>query len=201
MTALALRLLRRPGLLAPLAAVVLVGVVWWFGWMAPEQATLAAARVTRATDTAEISSLETRLAQLRIDARHEVAARRFVRRFAAEIPARADAPQLVSQIYALAERSGVRLQSISDNTVVGGGGGYSTVPVALTVSGQQAGIVSFVGGLYHLVRLVTVQRLNLSGPSSGNVVVGTRGLYSASIAATAYTTAASAGQAPGNVAG
>lgn len=181
-------LFRRRGLVAPILAVFLGALVWWFAWMAPTGSHLASAEVARRSDTAAITALQQRLVQLRADARNETAAKDFVRRFGRAIPPLADAPELVSQVYALALRSGVKLQAITDDTVVRAGSNYSAVPVSLTVAGSQDSIVAFVDGMYRLPRLLTVQKLQLSGPSSGDVITGFGGTDIATIEATAYTT-------------
>lgn len=186
-------LVRRRRLLVLVAASVLGALAWWFAWMAPTGSRLVRAQAAEVTSRATVASLQQRLVELQRAARHAGAARAFVGRVGRAIPASADAPQLVSQIYALALASGVKLQAITDDTVVRAGADYSAVPVTLSLSGRQAGIVAFVDGLYHLPRLITIQQLQLSGPGGVDVVAGTRGVETASINATAYTTAVTAG--------
>lgn len=179
--------LRRPILWGPLLAVVLLAA-WWFAWMKPEGAKLASARLARATDEATVASLQAKITRLHAVAMREQKAKDFLKAFAGQIPATPEAPQLVVQIYHLASRDHLKLASITDNAVDPAGAGYSTIPVSLTVSGSQAGITAFVGGLYRLPRLVTIQQLDLTGPTKGDVVVGGGGPYQATISATAYTT-------------
>jgi type IV pilus assembly protein PilO len=187
---------RRPVFWAVLAMVGLL-VAWWLAWMAPESAKLTSARDQKLNDQAMIATLEAKMAQLHTVARHEAKARRFIAAFEQEIPSAPNAPALVVQIYRLAARNGLRLESITDNAV-NPGATYSSIPVSLQVTGSQAGITAFVGGLYRLPRLLTIQQVQLSGPANGDVLAGGgSGAYQATISATAYTTSVTASSTAG----
>ena len=189
------RLLRRPLFWGPLAGVVLL-LGWWFAWMVPQASKLTTAHQQQSADQAAIVGLETRLSQLHGVAKKEVQAKQFLGTFAKAVPASPDAPQLVVEIYRLATAHGLHLQSITDNAV-DPAAGYSTIPLSLTVSGGRPGITRFVNGLYRLPRLVTVQQLQLTGPSTGDVLTGGGSHYQATISATAYTTSLSASSTAG----
>lgn len=191
MTGTSRSLLRRPILWGPLLAVALLAA-WWLAWMKPQGAKLASARLQRVTDEATVASLQAKIAHLHAVAQREQKAKDFLDAFAGQIPSSPEAPQLVVQVYRLASRDHLKLESITDNAVDPAGAGYSTIPVSLTVSGPQGGITAFVSGLYHLPRLVTIQQLDLTGPANGDVVVGGGGAYHATISATAYTTSVTA---------
>lgn len=185
------RLLRRPLLWVPVIAVGLLAA-WWFAWMTPQATKLASARQTKLNDQATIASLQAKVAQLKGVVKKEADAKHFLHIFSRAVPPAADAPRLVVDVYHLAERNHCKLQSITDNTVDTAGGGYSSIPVSLTVSGSRGGIVQFVDGLYRLKRLVTIQQLQLSGPANRDVLTGGGGTFTATISATAYTTSVTA---------
>lgn len=189
-------LLHRPKLWAPVLVVLALAALWWFAWMAPEASKLASVRLQHTNDQLTVASLEGRLAHLRTDKAKEDQAKRLLAEFAEAIPASPDSPALVSQIYRLATSDLVDLESITDNTVDPATGGYSTIPVTLTISGSLPGIRSFVDGLYNLRRLITVQQLSVSGgsPTSG-LLGGGSGSYTATITGTAYTTSVAAAPA------
>ncbi len=188
-------LLRRKLFWTPVAGVVLVAA-WWFAWMSPESAKLSSARQQQTSDQATLVSLQARVLQLRAVAKKEHQARQLIRTFDLAVPPQPDAPTLVVQIYRLATAQGLQLDSITDNAV-NGASGYSTIPLNLTVSGGRPGITRFVNGLYDLRRLVTVQQLQVTGPSNGDVVSGRGGAYHATIAATAYTSSLGASSTAG----
>lgn len=193
-------LLRRRLFWGPLAGVALLAG-WWFAWMSPQASKLSVAHAQQTTDQMTIAGLEARISQLHSVARKERQAKQLVRLFTRAVPPRPDAPVLVVQIYHLATAQHLQLESITDNAV-DPAGGYATIPLSLSVSGSRAGITRFVNGLYDLPRLVTVQQLQLSGPSAGNVVSATSGTnYQATITATAYTTSLTAGSTAGSTAG
>lgn len=188
---------RRPAFWAILVMVALLAA-WWLAWMAPEAKKLSSAQQEKASDQATIANLEAKMAQLHTVAQHEAQAKRYISSFERAIPSAPNAPKLVVQIYNLATRHGLKLQSITDNAVNGSGSSYSSIPVSLSVSGSQPGIKAFVSGLYRLQRLLTIQQIQLSGPGNGDVVVGGgSGKYQATISATAYTTSVTASSTAG----
>lgn len=184
-------LFRRKLFWGPLAGGVLLAG-WWFAWMSPQASKLTAAHQQQTADQMTIAALEAKISQLHSVAKKERQAKQLVRLFTRAVPPAPDAPVLVVQIYHLATAQHLQLQSITDNAV-DPAAGYATIPLSLSISGSRAGITRFVNGLYNLPRLVTVQQLQLSGPSNGNVVSGAGGSnYQATITATAYTTSLNA---------
>lgn len=178
-------LLRRPLVAGSIAGVVVLSLLWWFAWMTPEAHKLAAVRQQQVNEQQSEVRLTLKLAQLSAEAKQVHAAAPFLGAFGQAIPASPDAPDLVVAIYRLAVQDGVSLQSVTDNSVVQSGLGYSTIPVALALSGPHDNVLSFVAGLYQLSRLLTVQSVALSG--SGNLNSSGTSTYTATIAATAYT--------------
>lgn len=189
--------LRRPIFWGPVIAVGLL-ITWWLAWMQPEGAKLASAQAQQASDQATVASLQAKLSQLHGIAKREAAAEHFLKVFGNEIPSGPDAPMLVVQVYRLAQKCNLKLESITDDAVNQASPNYATIPVSLVVSGSQQGIKYFIGGLYHLPRLLTIQQLQVSGPSNGDVVQGGGGTYRATISATAYTTSVTASSTAGS---
>ena len=188
-------LVRRRLFWGPLAGVALLAG-WWFGWMTPQASKLSAARQQQTSDQMTIAGLEARISQLHSVAKKEGQAKQYLRAFSTAVPSAPDAPQLVVEVYRLATATGCKLESITDNAV-NAAVGYSTIPLSLTVTGTRPGITRFVNGLYRLPRLVTVQQLQVQGPSTGDVVRGGAGHYQATISATAYTTSLTASSTAG----
>lgn len=180
-------LLKKPLVIGSVVGFLVLLIVWWFAWMQPESHKLDGIRQQEQQDQQRVASLRLQLAQLEAEAKVVRASSPFLKYFAAAIPSNPEAPTLVVQLYHLATQMGVKLQSVTDNTVTPAAG-YSTIPLEIAVSGPHDSVFNFVRGLYKLNRLVTVQSLGLSG--SGDLNASGSGLYSASISATAYTTSA-----------
>lgn len=183
-------LLRRPLVIASIAGTVALLVVWWLAWMTPESHKLNGIRQTEAQDQELVVSLRGQLATLQAEAKVVRASSPFLSRFAGAIPAAPNAPALVVDLYRLATKTGVSLQSVTDDVVSPGTTGYSTMPVSISVSGGHDAVISFVAGIYKLPRLLTIQSFGLSG--TGNVNSPGAAPYTAAIAATAYTTTSTA---------
>jgi len=179
-------LLRRPRVWGSIIVVLVALAGWWFGWMNHESNKLASIHQQQATQQATVASLSLELKTLRDEAKRVRAASPFLKRFGAAIPADPDAPALVVQVYRLAQKDGVTLASITDDTLDPVGTAYSTMPVSLSVSGPHDALLQFLDGLYRLPRLLTIQSFSLTGP--GNVLASGAASYSAGITATAYTT-------------
>ncbi len=191
MSTTSLGMLARPRISGAALVVVGLALAWWFAWMSPEGAKLASVRQQQVTQKVTAARLSAELAALRADATHVRKASPFLERFAKAIPDVPDSPAIVEQVYQLAQQDGVTLESITDDTLSATKLGYSTIPVAMSVSGGRDALLGFVAGLYRLPRLVTIQSLSLSG--SGSVLASGNAKYTASISATAYTTYAPSG--------
>jgi Tfp pilus assembly protein PilO len=181
------QLLHRRAVVVLTATIVLAVPLWWFAWMAPAGSKVAAENSARSAAQAQRALLLERLDELRADRAEASAARRYLARFAAAVPATPDAPGLVVQVYKLASEDGVKLMSITDDTEVAASG-YSTIPVSLEVIGGRNNLVAFVDGLYGISRLLTIDALSFSG--SGDVNRSSGATMTASVSATAYTLAA-----------
>jgi len=186
MTSRSRSLAKRPAVLVSIFGIVALALGWWFAWMSPEGSKLAGIRQQQIAERATETRLDLRLVQLKAEAKQVRAAAPFLKQFATAIPSIPDAPDLVVEIYHLSVNDGVSLQSVTDDSVQTGTLGYSTIPVALSVSGPHDQLLAFIDGLYHMSRLLTVQSVTLSG--NGNLNSSSAANYTASISATAYTT-------------
>ena len=167
MSAFNLDLLKRPVVIVSLVAIVLLLGVWWFAWMSPESGKLSTLQVEQQQNQVKLSELNATLAALKAEQNQVKASQPFVARFVTAIPPEADQPQLFDQLVALATKTGVSLGSVSDNELVPGavGASYSTIPVAISVSGPHSSINGFISGLYKLPRLITISALSAGGPT------------------------------------
>lgn len=149
-------------------AVLIYGLAAWFLFVSPKRAEVATAR-------ADVADAELRLAEA------QAAANRpgdsgvpvsDVFRLAKAMPDSNDQPGLILELSRLARGSGVTLQSITPQAAVGGAGGTTMIPVAVTIGGSYSEISKFLrrtrtlvsvrdGELRTTGRLLTVQTLGL----------------------------------------
>lgn len=133
-----------------LGVVLLYGLAMWFFLVSPKRAEVANAG-------ADITAAELRLAEARAAENRPGGAGvpvSDVFRLAKAMPESDDQPSLVLEISRLAEKSGVTLQTITPQAPVGGAGGATMIPVAVTVGGSYREITRF---LRHTRTLVTVR--------------------------------------------
>lgn len=190
-TSLNLAVLKRPRVFVPVLVVVVLALVWWLAWESPENSKLASVQQQQTTIEATQARLTTELALLQAEAKQVHVGLPFLKRYEQAIPTTPEAPQLVTELDALALRTGVTLGSVADNTLTPPAkpGGLTTIPVSLSISGSHAQVLAFIQGLYGLPRLLTLTTVSLSVPAGGNVLNLHESLtYGATIGAAAYTT-------------
>jgi Tfp pilus assembly protein PilO len=169
----------------------------------PQVDAAAAARAETATVNAENAAKEIEIALLaaefaRIDGlRNELAGLRTA------IPSGVDTPTLLGQLSEIADAHGVTLDSIgvgeplaavappaSDAT-----GAHTTttpaamvvkIPVSLSVAGESAAVVSFIGGLQTSDRIISVTAFSTSTGAATDAVTGDVASVTASISAVVY---------------
>lgn len=149
-------------------AVLIYGLVVWFLFVSPKRAEVSNART-------DVTAAGLRLAEA------QAAANRpggggvpvsDVFRLAKAMPASDDQTGLILELSRLARGSGVTLSSITPQAPVGGAGGTTMVPVAVTIGGSYFDISRFLrrtrtlvavraGELRATGRLFTVQNLAL----------------------------------------
>ena len=149
-------------------AVLVYGIAVWFLFVSPKRAEVSIA-------SADVAAAEDRLAEA------QAAANRpggggvpvsDVFRLAKAMPASDDQTGLILELSRLARGSGVTLSSITPQAPVGGAGGTTMVPVAVTIGGSYFDISRFLrrtrtlvavraGELRATGRLFTVQNLAL----------------------------------------
>lgn len=182
--------LKRPLVFGPIVAIIVLALVWWLAWESPENAKLASVQQQQTAIEATQARLTTELALLQAEAKQVHVGLPFLRRYEQAIPPTPEAPQLVTELDALALRTGVTLSSVADNTLTPPAkpGGLTTIPVSMSISGTHAQVLAFIQGLYSLPRLLTLTTVSLSVPSGGNVLNLHESLtYGATISAVAYT--------------
>ncbi|HTX00716.1 MAG TPA: hypothetical protein VMD59_18190 [Acidimicrobiales bacterium] len=179
-----------------IAALIVLLIVWQFGWMSPEAGKINADHAAAATDQTTLDGLRLELAEL-VRESHEVQRELpYLKRFPTEIPPAPQYGVLVDEIQALEEATNVDVNPLSVSKVPPAASGITAIPVSIQVSGGHDQLIQFLDGLtgtgrHRIKRLVTVQSFDLQGPGP-NVLSSSEAQYSASIAATAYTTAVAA---------
>lgn len=150
-------------------AVLLYSLVAWFLFVSPKRAEVANAR-------ADVASAELRLVEAQAAANRPGDAGvpvSEVFRLAKAMPASNDQPGLILELSRLARSSGATLSSITPQASVGGEGGTTMIPVAVTIGGSYFEISKFLRRVRTLVnirdgelqttgRLLTVQHLALA---------------------------------------
>jgi Tfp pilus assembly protein PilO len=160
--------------------------------MSPEAGKIASDQATAATDQTTLTGLRLQLAELIRESQEVRKELPYLRRFPKEIPPAPQYGQLVHELQNLEEVTDVSVNPIELSKVSLGVSGVTPIPLSLEVSGGHDQILLFLEGLtgtgpYKIQRLVTVQSFSLNG-SSPNILAHSEVQYSASIAATAYTT-------------
>lgn len=121
-------------------AVLIYGLAVWFLFVSPKRAEVASAR-------AGVASAELRLAEAQAAANRPGDAGvpvSDVFRLAKAMPASNDQPGLILELSHLARGSGVTLRSITPQAPVGGAGGTTVIPVAVTIGGSYFEISKFL---------------------------------------------------------
>jgi hypothetical protein len=186
---------------ATVAGLVVLTMVWWLGWMTPTAHETAAAYQTAANDQTTIIALRGQIARLILEServRHELP---YLKRFPAEIPPSPEYGELAVEIQDLEQETGVQVTSLGlPPATTPAGSVVATISLGISVSGGHDDLLAFLGGLtgtgpHAIKRLVTVQSFGLNG-GQGDVLASNEASYTASIQATAYTTATSASTSP-----
>jgi Tfp pilus assembly protein PilO len=187
--------LKRPVVLASVAALVVVLAGWWFGWMKPETAKLASVNSQIQLKTAQLDALEATLLASQHDAALVAREGSYLKRFALAVPPSADPQVLTTEIFQLASRTvgSTHLDALTDDTTVPPPTGQvlSQVPITITIDGPHNKCMEFLDGLYKLTRLVTVSAVTPSPKATSavapvNVLAINSAPYTMNISATAY---------------
>lgn len=148
--------------------------------VASVQSDLAEAEAGLASLQADLASLQT----LRDDPA-EVARLAALRK---SIPTTADLADLLGLLRATADESGVTLASVAPGAPIAASAGASTsIPLAISATGQYFDLVRFLFELEHLERLMKVSSISVQAESQGGQ------LLSLSLAGEVFTTDLSAG--------
>jgi type IV pilus assembly protein PilO len=184
-----LDLIKRPLVYGTLIGVVLIALIWWFGWMSPEASKLSSANSQIQSDQATISSLNTQIAALKNEDQQLPKLVHYLAFFSLAIPPLPESGDLTTQLYDLSLATKTDMNSLSDATTADTGAGYSVIPVEIALVGSHNSVLAFLRGLYALPRLVTIQGVDLT-PTAGQTLnqSSSTGGFTATITATAYTT-------------
>lgn len=147
--------LKRPTVLISIAAVLVLAGVWWFAWMSPQGSKLTTINANVAQLSAKNQQLQLTLRTVEHESKLESKYAGYLSMFSDAVPPTPDAPQLTTELAALANSTHVTLQSLSDNTTVPALP-VSDVPVSMTIKGTGTQCLAFLKGLYQMSRLITI---------------------------------------------
>ena len=134
------RLTPRTMILLTAPAILVVGLVGWFGFVAPERSEASALQV-------QIDAMQTRLEiaeKISLDPNKEERAVQL-RQLEIAMPqeTRVAMPQVLRQLSEAARKANVRIRGVTPSPAVARHG-YQVVPISLTVDGRYFGIANFL---------------------------------------------------------
>jgi len=172
--------------------VIVLLIVWWFAWMAPEANKLASVNQQVATNQQKVFELNAELAALKAEKKLVLRELPYLRKVTTAIPPTEDPPGIVDSLNTLANQTSCNLLSVTpaDTPSPSGTAGLSEITVSFTLSGVHSNVFSFLTNFYKMKRLMTINSVSLS-PSSTNANVLAAGdgqQYTMTVSADAYTT-------------
>ena len=130
-----LDIVKRPVVLISVAAVIVLAGVWWFAWMSPQGTKLSTINTNVQLLTTKDQQLLQTLKVVEHESTLESKYAGYLTTFSDAVPPTPDAPQLTTQLAALANATHVTLQSLSDDTMLPATP-VSEVPVSMTIKGS-----------------------------------------------------------------
>lgn len=186
--------IKRPVTLITAGSVLLVALLWWFLWMAPQGTKLT-------TVNTQISTLQTQysglLNTLQTDKQQSVKVNLYagyLKMFAAAVPEVADAGGLTTDLATLADSISpdLHILTITDDTTIPGTP-LSMVPLSLTLVGPRQDCFAFMEDLYNrnkMTRLITIASFVptpvTSGQNGVDVLKPSKQMYNIVLAGYAY---------------
>jgi len=156
----------RSGVLLGLLAVVLVTVLWWLFLIAPKNATISDTEQQITAAEQEMSSLQTRIAQLNDIKDQEISYLFAIGAMESSIPEDPGLDALLEDLTFLAEGTGVDLISVSasppEANVTEEGPRFFEMAVNVAIEGQFFEILGFLYGIEDLERLIVVDGISLN---------------------------------------
>ncbi len=146
---------KRPVILISVAAVIVLAGVWWFAWMSPQGSKLSTVNANVAQLQQKYSQLQETLRVVEHESKLESKYAGYLATFSAAVPPTPDAPQLTTQLAALANETHVTLTSLSDDSVLAATP-VSEVPINITIKGSGSQCLNFLKGIYQMDRLITI---------------------------------------------
>src|SRR5271165_6274315 len=117
-------------------SVIVLLLVWWFAWMAPEGTKLTTVQQQVAADNNTVSQLNAELASLKAEKNLVLHELPFLKKVTTAIPSTEDPPGIVDELNHLADKTHCDLLSVvPSDTVSAGASGLSVIPVSFTLSG------------------------------------------------------------------
>lgn len=156
---------RRAPLIVGAGALAIVVLLVFF-LVLPKMGQVSEANETLAAAEAQQGTLESQLAALEQAEIAAPEARATIQDVERQIPPTADEPGLLLLIKNAAARSAVTLTTLTPGTPALGTGGLSTIPLAITASGNYFQLTEFLYSLETLPRAAKVLNVAL-GPSGG----------------------------------
>lgn len=161
----------RVPLLTAVGAVV-VAVVVYLAWIAPQGSKLSSLRTDETQLQTQQIALQARIAGLRTEKANLGTTCATLTKDVTEVPGAPGVDSFLQQVTALAVSSGdPNTPSISVTQSTGSTGasaGVTTVAVTLTLQGTYGQMSSFLGGLYTFPRLFTISSISVAGGPVAN---------------------------------
>ncbi len=177
-------MMRRVALIA-LAGFLVVVAGWYLVFWRSESSHLQALKAQESKAAANVSQLETQLSALRTLQREVPAEKAAINKLDQDIPKGPSLDQLLDDVSHAATAAGVRLASITTPQPSGwgsgtgtqtttGGSGPQTMTLAISVDGNNTGLLRFITALESAPRLFLVDNFSLNNAAPG--ATGSTGL-------------------------
>lgn len=172
--------------------VVVLLIVWWFAWMAPEANKLASVNAQVTTDQQQVAQLNAQLQSLKAEKKLVLRELPYLKKVTTAIPPTEDPPGIVDSLNTLATQTNCDLLAVTpaDTPSPSGVAGLSDISVSFTLSGVHGSVFTFLRNFYKMKRLMTISSVTLTPSSSNaNILAGGDGQqYTLTVSADAYTT-------------
>ena len=132
-------------LIVTLGVIVLL-IVWWFAWMAPEANKLASVNQQVSMDQTRVNELTAELAALKAEKKLVLKELPYLKKVTTAIPPTEDPPGIVDSLNTLANQTSCDLLAVTpaDTPSPSGTPGLSVISVSVSVSGIHGNLFSFL---------------------------------------------------------
>ena len=184
---------KRPVTLITAGSVLLLALLWWFLWMAPQGNKLTTVNSQNATLSTQLSTLQQTLTVDRAQSAKVNLYAGYLKMFATAVPEVPDAGGLTTELSTLADSisSNLTITTLTDDSTVPGTP-LGMVPLSIELNGPRSDCFTFLDDLYNpkkISRLITISSFvptPVTGASGSSVLKPSNQLYNVAIAGDAY---------------